>query len=1310
MATARDLRHQLAGALIENGRPAEGIDQLTRAMDEPGCIPSDAEMLAAIGAAHERLKDPTSAVEAYLRSTSQDAACEAAVAGSLRLLRWHPQGPRSTAIDAAVTSAVQQTPRAAPAAHRLAGLLLRRGGNLEAAAAAFDRALAGAPDNAEAVLDDLVDTLLEIGDVAAARHYVEAHPDSEHNDAKAAVLLEEGRFAEALAAARDSTGPLSRAAEIYALIGLGRAKAAVQAGGQRKSTDVIVARIAAHLALADYAGAQELTEKLGHDTGSNPAAVLIRAQVLFESAGSPDGADKFGDVDEARRALDRLRRVDATTAQDTANRLLRHRWIRLQQCTRPDDDRWQYALTEATVALDPDPVRQRAAVARAKRVTTTVVQDAALSELAATTADRQAGAEQLAALMHRAAVDIHSIDDPARSLPFAKDAVTLDPTVLHRCTLAELSWRVSYLEEDDTVGPRLSAAIAELDAEHGSFPPDAGSRAAELHGLCLSRLAELTRTDQIARSWRAATFMLAAALGTTEGYYYAHASFAFGRANARGSALACGLRARELEPDDWWVAETAVVVLVNHLADYDRVVGELDKLAQRPEWDHAWARSVLEYTAVLNGRTSSTESAVDASRADDSTPVGAALDTEFDADWARWAVIARRVIADGVLAAAAELTDLAARLANSGNDPEMQADVYRCLGRFDDADAVIDEALSLGVIAVPIATSARALTQLAREASAEAEAVLADQLGRELTPARLRARAHVDLPLVQTVRPDAQPAVERLIAVCETRLAELLRDPPALLTEVLLAPSPTPEPALLPLLLDLLMLESQAAWVAIAHRLSELAEVRAAGALMPALVAIRKRLGTAVAAAAIADIRTVGDITAVERVERLRDVVGDEPLVRARLESWWWASGSSHDDLLRAVPAGVDSAAVARVFGARIAAEAGAGDLPGARRAYVGGLACSPDVEVLDEELAIGTTTVEGYRVADTALADAAAAGEVSAEVATQSRKHLVSCLDTILGLHTDGGNMFPYITPVVVEVGDDLVPLVDPNLDGGTFINDLIPRMKTRVFESMGVRPPGVRLRLSQALAADQFVVLVDGVAVLRGTVPTEVRFAIKTAETNERDPKVGWVRYHPLTAQRGVWAVSIAAADATGDTLAPREYLLLAIETALRSRLTRFVGPDEVSELVDEWRTVDERSLHVDGDDVLALTWVIQHALEDGVSVVDWRGLLAAVETAGGLGTPEPNLRRTVRRSLRGPATSEPVVTVPELLQYKLGTTPPEGREEFTAWLREQVAEQGPILTLTSQEEDVRARVNALARAEFPLVESVIDSELTR
>lgn len=314
-----------------------------------------------------------------------------------------------------------------------------------------------------------------------------------------------------------------------------------------------------------------------------------------------------------------------------------------------------------------------------------------------------------------------------------------------------------------------------------------------------------------------------------------------------------------------------------------------------------------------------------------------------------------------------------------------------------------------------------------------------------------------------------------------------------------------------------------------------------------------------------------------------------------------------------------------------------------------------------------------------------------------------------------------PVVTPFVMEIGDALVPYVDRRQDGGLFLDTTIVEMRERVRRTTGVRVPGLRARGTTLGSPDSLVIQVDEVPVRSRAVPLDRPYLVRRSPGGPPPDGTGVTLVHPQTGEVGIWFVDSTAGSSDADQLNPAEMLIFELEAVVLRHLVNYLGVQELAALLDEAETEQELvSSRVSSPrDLARLTGVLQALVRDRVPIVDLRSILDAVEEAGGLEAPLPRLRRAARAAVRdhlpGTLPGEPVVAVPEEFAAALEApgedrpwAPARTRLPVRAWLREVVAERGPVVTLVTTGQTAREGLAALVRAEHPLVTPLAAEEV--
>ena len=212
------------------------------------------------------------------------------------------------------------------------------------------------------------------------------------------------------------------------------------------------------------------------------------------------------------------------------------------------------------------------------------------------------------------------------------------------------------------------------------------------------------------------------------------------------------------------------------------------------------------------------------------------------------------------------------------------------------------------------------------------------------------------------------------------------------------------------------------------------------------------------------------------------------------------------------------------------------------------------------------------------------AADPTLAEEAAAARRSLQPFLDTYFHLDREiTADDEPYCLPIVLWVGAQLVPLIDPAVDR-KFIYQDIPDLRQRIQDAMGIVIPGVRVRDDQNSTTTFQIDLFEH-KVAQGLVYLEMSFC-NAAPWDLDELQVPKENYIPvidtLFGHSGCWvdaAYTRVVAGANWRVSSPSEYMLAHLERVLRWRLADLVSVTAVERLLDHldahWNDLMDRSL---------------------------------------------------------------------------------------------------------------------------------------
>ncbi len=218
-----------------------------------------------------------------------------------------------------------------------------------------------------------------------------------------------------------------------------------------------------------------------------------------------------------------------------------------------------------------------------------------------------------------------------------------------------------------------------------------------------------------------------------------------------------------------------------------------------------------------------------------------------------------------------------------------------------------------------------------------------------------------------------------------------------------------------------------------------------------------------------------------------------------------------------------------------------------------------------------------------------------------------------------------PAITPIAVTIQPTLLP-ADTSSAWVLFKRHL-PDMRQRIWQRMGVRLPGVRIREGDDdFETGSYFILLDEVPQAVGQLHANHFFILHPLEevaTRLQAATTEW-RTAPIPGQSGsgCWAPMeyLKTAEAANLPLwsDPWEYLTYHLESVLTQQLALFLHTQAVQELLEEWpQTPDDHTLIIsalpDAPTRLRFGRLLRALVSEGVSISNWRAILRQLQATG-------------------------------------------------------------------------------------------------
>lgn len=161
-------------------------------------------------------------------------------------------------------------------------------------------------------------------------------------------------------------------------------------------------------------------------------------------------------------------------------------------------------------------------------------------------------------------------------------------------------------------------------------------------------------------------------------------------------------------------------------------------------------------------------------------------------------------------------------------------------------------------------------------------------------------------------------------------------------------------------------------------------------------------------------------------------------------------------------------------------------------------------------------------------------------------------------------------LPPLTLEVGLDIVPLIDPTL-GGDLMDRIIP-VRVDIAADLGFIMPGVQFRDNLDLRADCYMLKVRGNVVAEGELMIGYHLAIETpvADTGGT-PLVGFPTTDPAFGRPAMWVTRAEGARAAKlgyEVVDATQALVMHLDEVVRAHAHEILALEEVSIMLDKVR----------------------------------------------------------------------------------------------------------------------------------------------
>lgn len=225
-------------------------------------------------------------------------------------------------------------------------------------------------------------------------------------------------------------------------------------------------------------------------------------------------------------------------------------------------------------------------------------------------------------------------------------------------------------------------------------------------------------------------------------------------------------------------------------------------------------------------------------------------------------------------------------------------------------------------------------------------------------------------------------------------------------------------------------------------------------------------------------------------------------------------------------------------------------------------------------------------------------------------------------------------VPPLTLELGLDLVPLVDPGL-GGELMDRVVP-MRVSIALDMGFVMPGIQFKDNLNLRPNTYQILVKGNVVALGELLVGYMLAIQQAVTDTSQELVGFPTTDPAFGKPAVWVAGAEAQRAAqlGYLIQdPTNVLTAHLEEIVRAHAHEILSREEVQMMINRLREKAPVTVKELIPDILGLgevQRVLQSLIRERVSIRDLATILEKLADFGKMTKDVFLLTELIRQAL--------------------------------------------------------------------------------
>lgn len=225
-------------------------------------------------------------------------------------------------------------------------------------------------------------------------------------------------------------------------------------------------------------------------------------------------------------------------------------------------------------------------------------------------------------------------------------------------------------------------------------------------------------------------------------------------------------------------------------------------------------------------------------------------------------------------------------------------------------------------------------------------------------------------------------------------------------------------------------------------------------------------------------------------------------------------------------------------------------------------------------------------------------------------------------------------VHPLALEMGLDLIPLVDPS-QGGDLLDRVVP-MRVQIAMEMGFVMPGIQFKDNLNLRPNEYSIKVKGIEVARGEILMGYMLAIQQPDTDVSQELVGFPTKDPAFGTPAVWVAGYEAQRAAqlGYMVTdPTNVLITHVAEIVKSYAHEILSRQEVQVMVNkvkEKHPVVVKELIPELLTLGGVQKVLQNLIRERISIRDLATILERLTDFSKINQDPDTLSELIRQSL--------------------------------------------------------------------------------